>query len=168
MNIKLIKQIVLIIFVSAIIIVVVATPILPLFYGPNQVQNNSTTNSPTLDSKIKLKLSKLELATTLEEREMGLMNRSELCDTCGMLFVFPDSIPRSFWMKNTFIPLTIIFMDSGGKIVKIGNGVPLQETPTVNSVLPAQYVLELATTNNYNLQPNDTIDLEFLSNSISS
>ena len=60
-----------------------------------------------------------ELADTPDERRRGLMFREELEENHGMLFVFPESAPRSFWMRNTEIPLSIAYIDAGGTIVSI-------------------------------------------------
>src|SRR5690606_718557 len=52
----------------------------------------------------------VELALTPAQQQRGLMNRREMAADHGMLFVFGDEAPRSFWMKNTFIPLDIVFI----------------------------------------------------------
>ena len=53
----------------------------------------------------------LEIATTLTQKQQGLMNRSGLCSNCGMIFVSASEMPQIFWMKNTLIPLDIIFLN---------------------------------------------------------
>lgn len=76
----------------------------------------------------------VELATTPEEREKGLMFRKKLPENQGMLFVYPEEILPSFWMKNTLVSLDIIFINKAGRIVFIAqNTTPLSEdliTPT--------------------------------------
>lgn len=89
---------------------------------------------------------KAEMAETLWEQTRGLMGRKYLGDFEGMLFVFNDEARRSFWMKNTFIPLDLIFISQDKKIVEIKpNFVPclVGECPVYRSQLPAKYVLEV-------------------------
>ena len=85
---------------------------------------------------------RVELALTAQERSRGLMWRSEMDADAGMLFVFPDTKPRSFWMKNTRIPLDIAFISRDGTIVRIAQMQPFQETRT-QSLYPATYALEM-------------------------
>jgi len=88
----------------------------------------------------------LEIARTPKEREKGLMFREELDRDKGMLFVFDDEAPRSFWMKNTLIPLDMMFIDSEKKIIKIiENAQPCRNDPCrhYSSEIPAMYVLEM-------------------------
>ena len=83
-----------------------------------------------------------EIADTQAEQQRGLMERTELAEDAGMLFVFPREAPRSFWMRNTLIPLSIAYIDSDGRIVDIKDMQPLDET-SVPSAEPAQYALEV-------------------------
>ena len=83
-----------------------------------------------------------EVADTNHAREQGLMGRKFLGEDEGMLFVYTDEKPRSFWMKNTPLPLSIAYADKGGKIVKILDMEPYSED-RVQSLYPAQYALEM-------------------------
>lgn len=85
----------------------------------------------------------VEIAATSEEHAKGLMGRSELCDNCGMLFIFDDEEYRTFWMKNTKIPLSIAFIDSNGIINDIQDMIPYQTFPTYSSKYPAKFALEV-------------------------
>jgi uncharacterized protein len=83
-----------------------------------------------------------EVARTPEQREQGLMYRESLEHGRGMLFVFPDSQIRSFWMRNTFIPLDIAYMDESLRIVDIQAMEPEDES-TYPSARPAMFALEV-------------------------
>ncbi|EGD33241.1 MULTISPECIES: DUF192 domain-containing protein [unclassified Capnocytophaga] len=85
----------------------------------------------------------VEFARTERETELGLMYRKSMKENQGMLFVFHEEKPRSFWMKNTYIPLDIIYLDKDKHIVSIAkNAEPLSETsrPSEGN---AMYVLEI-------------------------
>jgi uncharacterized protein len=85
----------------------------------------------------------VELARTDEERTRGLMNRRQLAPEAGMLFLFSESEPRAFWMKNTLIPLDMLFIDEGGRVVGlIERAEPLTLSPRDPGV-PSRYVLEV-------------------------
>ena len=85
----------------------------------------------------------VELAATTPARTKGLMFREHMDDDAGMLFLFEEQGPQSFWMKNTRIPLDMIFIDAGGTIAGIvEDAEPL--TLTSRGVdKPSRYVLEL-------------------------
>lgn len=88
----------------------------------------------------------VELAKTNTERETGLMNRKELANDSGMLFIFEKEEIYPFWMKNTLIPLDIIWIGSNNKIVFIKeNAQPcgLDYCPLINPGISAKYVLEI-------------------------
>ena len=85
----------------------------------------------------------VELARTPAQEEQGLMYREHLDPDAGMLFVFDDTEPRSFWMKNTLIPLDMLFIAADGRIVDIHErAIPLSED-IIPSQVPARAVLEL-------------------------
>ena len=85
---------------------------------------------------------KAEIARTEEERARGLMFRDKLPDGKGMLFIFEYDQRLSFWMKNTYIPLSIAFIASDGRIIDIKDMQPLDLSP-VQSSRPARYALEV-------------------------
>lgn len=83
-----------------------------------------------------------EVAATPEAREQGLMFRTEVADGTGMIFVFDDMAPRQFWMRNTFVPLDIAFMDTDHRIVDIQQMEPETDELT-ESAAPAMFALEV-------------------------
>ncbi|TNE78379.1 MAG: DUF192 domain-containing protein [Bacteroidetes bacterium] len=85
----------------------------------------------------------IEIVTDEYGITTGLMYRRSMLNDRGMLFIFPDIRPRSFWMKNTHIPLDIIFIDDNYRIVTIQpNTKPFSEQ-SIPSYKPAKYVLEV-------------------------
>lgn len=89
----------------------------------------------------------IELATTDATRTQGLMNRTHLAADHGMLFVFAESAPQAFWMKNTLIPLDILYFDDARRLVSMQLDVPpckADPCAIYPSDVPARYVLELA------------------------
>lgn len=104
----------------------------------------------------------VEVASSQAERSLGLMYRRELGEHEGMFFIFPDESERSFWMKNTYLSLDIIFLDRELKVVNCAErAVPLTETPR-KSTGPAQYVLEVpaGTAARWSLKPGDQAVME--------
>ena len=84
-----------------------------------------------------------ELAATPEARSLGLMFRTSLGEAEGMLFLFPEEQKLSFWMKDTYLPLDMIFINSGMSVVGIiENTVPLS-TESRSVAAPAKFVLEV-------------------------
>jgi uncharacterized membrane protein (UPF0127 family) len=84
-----------------------------------------------------------ELATTPAARACGLSHRDELPKDHGMLFIYPDLRPISFWMKDTEIPLSIAFLDDSGHIFSIQDMTPMQTDRRYHSSRPASYALEV-------------------------
>lgn len=85
----------------------------------------------------------VEVASTEEQRQKGLMFREHLAPDAGMLFIFPTERHNSFWMHNTLIPLDMFFIDSEWTVVGIvENAEPLTDTPRGVGRM-SQYVLEV-------------------------
>jgi uncharacterized membrane protein (UPF0127 family) len=88
----------------------------------------------------------VELAQTQQKQALGLMFRESMPQDHGMLFLFPVEAMRSFWMKNTKIPLDIFYFDADLKLVSVSENTPpcrSQRCPGYPSIGPAKYVLEL-------------------------
>jgi uncharacterized membrane protein (UPF0127 family) len=85
---------------------------------------------------------KAELAKTQEEHSQGLMYRRRLADGQGMLFIFDRDDMLSFWMKNTYIPLSIAFISHEGRIMEIRDMRPNDLSP-VKSGRSVRYALEV-------------------------
>jgi hypothetical protein len=85
----------------------------------------------------------VELATTPKARGCGLSNRVKLPENHGMLFIYPTLGPRTFWMKDTHIPLSIVFLDDSGQILRIQHMMPMQTDERYRSLQPVRYALEV-------------------------
>ena len=88
----------------------------------------------------------VEIADTQQKQALGLMFRDNMPANQGMLFIFQTEAPRSFWMKNTRIPLDILYFDKDFKLVGIAADTPpcrVRRCPSYPSNAPAKYVLEL-------------------------
>ena len=85
---------------------------------------------------------KVELAESEEERAQGLKYRNSLPADTGMLFIYPDEMSLSFWMKDTQLPLSIAFIKSNGSILDIKDMQPFS-LDIINSSAPVQYALEM-------------------------
>ena len=101
----------------------------------------------------------VEMATTDAEREKGLMYRKELPDGKGMLFDFSPEQQISMWMKNTFIPLDMIFIRADGRILRIAENTEPQSLAIISSGGLAKGVLEViaGTAQKYGIAPGDRV-----------
>ncbi len=85
----------------------------------------------------------VEVVDTQESRAMGLMYRQELADDAGMLFDFKETRAVSFWMRNTFIPLDMVFVDAQGVVKSVHVNARPQDPTAIPSGAPVQFVLEI-------------------------
>lgn len=85
----------------------------------------------------------VELALNNEDRARGLMYRRQMDDFAGMLFVFPDVKEAAFWMKNTLIPLDMIFIDENGIIQNIHSNAIPGDLTRIDAGQPVKAVLEI-------------------------
>ena len=107
----------------------------------------------------------VEVADDETERERGLMFRDELAADRGMLFIHDRQEPQSYWMKNTRIPLDILYFDNARKLVSQQRDVPPctlgDACPPYPSNAPARYVLELNAGEAARLSLRDGVELRF-------
>ena len=101
----------------------------------------------------------VEMATTEEEKTTGLMYRKELADGKGMLFDFSPEQEVSMWMKNTYIPLDMIFIRADGRILRIAENTEPLSTRIIPSKGLAKGVLEViaGTAQKYGIAPGDRV-----------
>ncbi len=93
-------------------------------------------------SQVKAKID-IQIANTEFDRELGLMFRKSMKENQGMLFIFAEDTTQTFWMRNTFIPLDMVFINSQMVIVSISRNTKTLSDQTYTSKGPAQYVLEV-------------------------
>ncbi|MBR1220294.1 DUF192 domain-containing protein [Bradyrhizobium sp. U87765 SZCCT0131] len=101
----------------------------------------------------------VEVMRTDEERARGLMFRQSLPDGQGMLFDFNPEQPVSMWMKNTLIPLDMIFIQSDGRILRIAENTQVQSEKIISSSGPVRGVLEViaGTAKKLKIRPGDKV-----------
>lgn len=98
----------------------------------------------------------VEVARTEEEKIKGLQEKESLGENEGMLFIYDEPQELAFWMKDTAIPLDIVFIDEDGEVISVQQGQPYDETLLEeNGVM---YVLEV--NQNSGIQPGDELDIE--------
>jgi hypothetical protein len=109
----------------------------------------------------------VEMAMTPAQMQKGLMMRTELAENRGMFFWFGNEEERGFWMKNTLIPLDIIFIKANGTILSIKTGKP-EDTATLFSEGPAAAVFEIngGLAGKYGIKPGDTVHFTFFGNEL--
>lgn len=96
----------------------------------------------TYPLKIRNHLLRVEVADTEAARRSGLMYRKQLGESAGMLFVYEAAGPWAMWMRNTYVPLSVAFLDRDGKIINIEDMQPLTED-SHQSAAAARYALEV-------------------------
>ena len=113
----------------------------------------------TLDTADGEHVIQAEVAATPQEQSRGLMFRQELGPDEGMIFPKSPVQPLSFWMRNTVIPLDLIFIDENRQVINIEQGEPYNETP-IESDRPGIAVLELAAgrSEELGLAPGDSVE----------
>lgn len=116
------------------LLVFVAIPLSSHSGGMNQVSIATSAGSTSWQ---------VELASDNASRSKGLMYRKEMAPQTGMLFRFEQSRVVSMWMKNTYIPLDMIFADQSGVVTHIHRGAVPHSEAIISSRVPARFVLEV-------------------------
>jgi len=155
-------------FRRRLLLLAIGVAFLPLSACKNNGQPAQTTApslsraTVTIDTGERKVSFRVELALTPAEQERGLMFRESMGADEGMLFVFPGQSVHTFWMKNTLIPLDMLFIDSNRRIVGIVEDAE-PKTLTGRSVgLPSQYVLEIGggLSGNHKIRPGQVVELQ--------
>lgn len=110
-------------------------------------------------TKTGVQMFSVEMATTEDEKQKGLMYRRELADGKGMLFDFSPEQQISMWMKNTYISLDMIFIRADGRILRIAENTEPESTAIISSGGLARGVLEVpaGTAKKYGIAPGDRV-----------
>jgi uncharacterized membrane protein (UPF0127 family) len=130
--------------------------ILVLAGGPSQAAD---TEPLEIVTKSGVHVFAVEIARTDDQKATGLMYRKELADGRGMLFDFSPEQQVSMWMKNTFIPLDMIFIRADGRILRIAENTEPQSTKIISSGGLAKGVLEVigGTARKYGIATGDRV-----------
>jgi len=106
----------------------------------------------------------IEIAENQYEHETGLMYRQSMQETQGMLFIYPEEALRSFYMKNTYIPLDIIFYSKDSSVVSFKENARALDETSLPSNKPAKFILELnaGKVKEWNIEVGDKIDFKRL------
>ena len=107
-----------------------------------QVQAQQIPTLPVAELGVGMYRIQAEVAATPETRQTGLMNRTQMGKTRGMVFVFDTVRQHCMWMKNTLLPLSVAFLDEQGRILNIEDMQPQTEDSHC-AVRPARYALEM-------------------------
>lgn len=125
---------------------------------------NKNLNSTQI--KIKDKTYNLEIAKTVLQKANGLSKREKICENCGVIFIFNNDNIQPFWMKDTLIPLDMIWINSQGIVVSLQTAQPEPNTPFTKLKIykndkPAKYVIEINANDaqKLNLNIGDKINL---------
>ena len=111
--------------------------------APAWALENFSTSELTIETAAGPKKFSIELALSEAQMEQGLMFRRSMPADAGMLFDFKQPTPVSMWMKNTIIPLDMLFLDPSGKIIDIHERAVPYSTDIIAGRVPARYVIEL-------------------------
>lgn len=139
--------------VVGLIVLVLALPLLAARSEPQAANQQEASDGPPFKAQGQLVFTKpdgatitmitIQIADNNAQRAEGLMWRKFMRENDGMLFIFDDQEILTFWMKNTYIPLDMVFAEKNGTIVRVyAEATPFSEAP-ISSEEPAQYVVEV-------------------------
>ncbi len=144
------------------ILIIYTVFFLVALFSPNQRSESNLDEEEINKICINNQCINVEIADTDNERALGLMYREEL--EGGMLFVFDEPGIHKFWMKNTKIPLDIMWIDNNSKIIYIYNAQPcvIENCPSFGPDIKAMYVLEVNTgyVKSNNLSIGDSVKIQ--------
>ena len=104
----------------------------------------------------------VELARTPEQQQKGLMNRTKLAPNTGMLFLFSPNRVAHMWMKDTLIPLDMVFFDRKGHVIHVHTNAKPQDETVISSIRPVAGVLEInaGEATKYNIDLDSILNLK--------
>ena len=143
-----------------------------LFFActPEKVQMKTVAPDTYFSISIDDSIPKLQLALTQSEWSRGLMYRNTLAEDHGMLFLFKEPGRRSFWMRNTKIPLDLAYFDVHGKLLEIHSLYPYDENTVYSHSEEILIAIEMSQGwfSSKNIQPGAKLDLEALREAVAS
>jgi uncharacterized membrane protein (UPF0127 family) len=124
-------------------------------------------DSIVIDTPAGARMLSVEIADTPELRERGLMFRHRLPEDRGMLFLYETAQPVAMWMKNTYIPLDMVFLRGDGTVAEVKTGTVPQSLDVIESAEPVKAVLELGAGGaaKLGLEPGTLVRHQFFGNS---
>jgi uncharacterized membrane protein (UPF0127 family) len=137
--------------IPALMCIMILLPICGIGIAASEPKKGPLVDTPTIEGSLEfiapdsriLATITIEFSETPKDWSKGLMDRREMDPMHGMLFIFDQIRPRGFWMRNTYIPLDIIFIDESRRVVTIAeNTVPFSER-ILSSKKPVKYVVEV-------------------------
>jgi len=135
---------------------VFASALLAPLGGASALEKSSLTIETATGAKLRFQV---ELARTPDEQAQGLMYRKSMAADAGMLFIYAQPREAGFWMKNTYLPLDLLFIESDGRVERIhANAEPLSTAP-IEGPVKTKAVLEIngGTAARLGIRPGDRV-----------
>lgn len=149
-----------------VLLLALALVALPAAFGRAQQLQHFPISSLTIVTHGGPRRFTVEVATTPEQLEQGLMFRRELAPDAGMIFDFKQPTVATMWMQNTWIPLDMLFVDAQGRIVNIHARAVPYSTDTIAAAAPVRAVIELngGTADRLGIKPGDEVKFAIFNN----